>query len=74
MGKDAAAHDEVFGAVELEEEEFAGEEGAELAVAAGLPEIDFVELRAMAEEVEPVAIRYPDEGFHWKSAEFTGKE
>lgn len=48
MGEDAAAHDEVLGAVELKEEEFAGEECAELAVAAGLPEIDFVELRAMA--------------------------
>lgn len=49
MGEDAAAHDEVFGAVELEEEEFAGEEGAELVVAAGLPEVDFVELWAVAE-------------------------
>ena len=45
-----------------------------MAVAAGLPEIDFVELRAMAEEVEPVAIGYPDEGFHWISAEFTDEE
>ena len=74
VGEDSAAHDEVLGAVEFEEEEFAGEEGAELAVAAGLPEIDFVELRAMAEEVEPLAIRYPDEGFHWKIAEFTDKD
>lgn len=74
MGEDAAAHDEVFRAMQLEQEEFAGEEGAELAVAAGLPEVDFVELWAMAEQVEPLAIRYPDEGFHWKIAEFTGEE
>lgn len=72
VSEDAAAYDEVFGAVELEEEEFAGEEGPELVVAAGLPEIDFVELRAMAEQVEPVAIGSPDEGFHWNIAEFTG--
>ena len=74
MGEDAATYDEVLGAVQLEQEEFAGEEGVELAVAAGLPEIDFVELRAMAEQVEPLAIRYPDEGFHWINAEFTGEE
>ena len=49
MGENATAHDEVFGAVELEEEKFAGEEGPKLVVAAGLPEIDFVELRAVAE-------------------------
>ena len=30
-----------------------------MAVATGLPEIDFV---------------YPDEGLHWISAEFTGKD
>lgn len=47
---------------------------SELAVAAGLPEIDFIELRAMAEEVEPLAIHYPDEGFHWINAEFTGED
>ena len=74
MGEDAAAYDEVFGAVQLEEEEFAGEERPKLVVAAGLPEIDFVELRAVAEQVEPVAIGYPDEGFHWNIAEFTGKD
>jgi hypothetical protein len=74
VGEDAAAHDEVLGAVQLEEEELAGLKGAELVVAAGLLEVDFVELRAVAEEVEPVAIRYPDEGFHWKSAEFTGQK
>ena len=44
----------------------------ELAVAARLPEIDFVELRAVAEQIEPVAIGYPDEGFHWNIADFTG--
>lgn len=74
MGEDAAAYDVVFGAVELEEEEFAGEEGAELVVAARLPEIDFVELRAVAQQVKPVAIGYPDVGFHWNIAEFTGKD
>ena len=74
VGEDAAAHDEVFGAVQLEEEEFAGEEGAELVVAAGLPEIDLVELRAAAQQIEPVAIGYPDISFHWKIAEFTGRE
>lgn len=36
--------------------------------------IDFVEARVAVEKVEPVAIRYPDEGFHWISAEFTGSE
>ena len=35
---------------------------------------DIVEVREAAEDIEPLAIRYPDEGFHWKSAEFTGKE
>ena len=72
MGEDATAHDEVIGAVELEKEELAGEERPELVVAAGLPEVDFVELRAVAEQVELVAIGYPDEGFHWISAKFTG--
>ena len=28
----------------------------------------------MAQQVEPLAIGYPDEGFHWKSAEFTDKD
>ncbi len=60
--------------MELEEEEFAGLEGAELVVAAGLPEIDFVELRAVAQQVEPVAVGYSDEGFHWMVAEITGGE
>lgn len=40
----------------------------------GLPEVDIVEVRAMAEEVEPLAIGYPDEVFHWISAEFTVEE
>ena len=74
MGEDSATHDEVLGAVELEEEKFAGAKGAELVVAAGLPEIDFVELRAMAQQIEPVAVGYPDEGFHWMVAEITGGE
>jgi hypothetical protein len=74
MGEDAAAYDEVFGAVELEEEEFAGAEGPELAVATGLPEIDFVELRAVAQQVEPVAIGYPDVGFHGCGAEITSED
>ena len=30
--------------------------------------------KMVPESVEPVAICYPDEGFHWISAEFTGKE
>lgn len=29
--------------------------------------------RAMAEEIEPLAIGYPDGGFQWKGAEFTGR-
>ena len=31
-------------------------------------------VRAMAEEVEPVAIRYSDEGFHWRRAEITAEK
>ena len=27
----------------------------------------------MAEEIEPLAIGYPDGGFQWKGAEFTGR-
>lgn len=41
---------------------------------AGLPEIDFVELRPAAQQIEPVAVGYPDEGFHWMVAEITGGE
>ena len=74
VGEDAAAYDEVLGAVKLEEEKFAGDERPELIVAAGLPEVDFVELRAVAQQIEPLAIGYPDEGFHWNTADFTGKD
>lgn len=74
VGEDAAAYDVVFGAVQLEEEEFAGEECTKLVVAAGLPEIDFVELRPAAQKVEPLAIRYSDEGFHWRWAEITAEK
>ena len=31
------------------------------------PEVDFIELCAMAQQIEPVAIGYSDEGFHWKT-------
>jgi hypothetical protein len=52
----------------------AGDEHPELAVATGLPEIDFVELRAVAQQVEPVAIGYPDVGFHGCGAEITSED
>jgi hypothetical protein len=52
----------------------AGDERPELVVAAGLPEIDFVELRAMAQQVEPVAVGYPDVGFHGCGAEITSED
>ena len=31
-------------------------------------------VRAMAQQIEPVAVGYPDEGFHWMVAEITGGE
>jgi hypothetical protein len=50
VGEEAAADDEVVGAVELEEERLAGGEGLEGPAAAGLPEVELVEVGAGGEE------------------------
>jgi len=55
MSEKPAAHDEILGAVEFEEERLTWLEAFESSAAAWLPEIDFVGLQ-LAEESKPVVI------------------
>ncbi len=63
VGEEASADDEVARGVELEEEWVVRLKGAEVASAAGLPEVNLVEV-AVAEELEPVVVGDGDEGAH----------
>lgn len=59
MREDAAADDKIMRAVQLEQEQLAGHQRAEIRSATGLPEIDLVEVLLGPEELEPRVIGYP---------------
>src|SRR5688572_22726833 len=60
MAKHTATDDEVVRRMELEEEQFANGHGLETAIAAGLPEIDFVGLVGR-QTFKPVTVSDGDE-------------
>ncbi len=57
VAEEPAAHNEVIGAVEFEQERLTGLEGAEGRAAAGLPEVDFFGPLALREVGEPITVR-----------------
>jgi hypothetical protein len=65
-GKESAADDGAPRCVQLEEEELPWPERLELPAAAGLPEVDLVQLGFGSELPEPVPVRYPDPDPHVK--------
>ena len=61
MGKEASADNEIEGAVEFEEEWLTGLEDFEGGCATpGLPEIDFVNVRDVRDDLEPVIVSDAD--------------
>ena len=64
MREEPTTHDIVVWVMKLEKERIIGLQGAEEAVSTGLPEIYFVEIRALLEKSEPVVICDSYVGFH----------
>jgi hypothetical protein len=68
MGEEASSGNDVIWIVELEQEGFARLERSESAVAAGLPEVHFIEVRAVPQEAVPVPVRYGNKGPHGRES------
>ena len=64
MREEPTTHDIVVWVMKLEKERIIGLQGTEEAVPTGLPEIYFVEIRALLEKSEPVVICDSYVGFH----------
>lgn len=64
VDEEAAAGDEVFGGVELEEEQLARLQSPEDRLASRLPEVDLLDAGLAPQEAEPVVVRDSDEELH----------
>jgi hypothetical protein len=62
--EEASTDDGVVRIVELEQQRLPGIQRPEHPVAAGLPEVDLVEVRPSGQELVPVLVRDRDEGAH----------
>ena len=64
MGEEPAPHDEVAGAVELEQEQLTRRECPEPGTPSRLPEVDLVDFGQPGQQLEPVPVRDADECPH----------
>src|SRR2546428_2806522 len=53
--------------MELEEEELALFEGAEMGLSARLPEVDLIAIASTGEELKPIAVGHANKGLHSES-------